>query len=151
MGNQDLRARQLSNLKYITATFLSPPAPSVSGQAAVIPALAGAGISLLGSGHASAEPFASHHQQKSLTFHEKTRSLGNAGNAQVPLLPWVVTSCSQHQEGVQDPLLKPHVGATSPLLHPTPLGSCHIQSSFLIFACDKRFSTWRRTRVLLYW
>lgn len=87
---------------------------------------------------------------RKMAFHEKARSLGNAVDAQVLLPPWVVTS--PHQEGVQDPLLRPRVGAApaSPLLHPTPLGSCHVQSSFLMFACDKRFSTRRRNQVRIY-
>lgn len=63
---RDLRAQQLSGVEYIT--FLSPPAHSISGQAAVSASLAGAGTSPLGSGHAPAEPFASQQQQKSFLF-----------------------------------------------------------------------------------
>lgn len=134
-------SQRTATLRFEThhSPFSVPPAHSVSGQAAVI-----APLQVLGS------PFWD--QAVPLPSPLPPRASRTAWHA---MREPGARSCCHHgwsQEGVQDPLLEPHAGAAPafPPLHVTSLGSCHVQSSFLTFACDKRFSTWGRDQVLIY-
>lgn len=102
-STQVWNTQPLSGMEHFT--FLSPPARSLSGQAAVIASLAGAGISLLGSGHVSSRPFASQHQQQSLAFLRESgaRSLCHLGWSHLAPNTW---SCSGPSSS--SPMLEQH-------------------------------------------